>query len=132
MCWVTKCYDGDTIHVIRIIGKKAYRVKCRLLGIDTAEIRSDDMDEKDFALQTRDWLRDRIYNQYIWVSFSDFGKYGRALCTLYTSKNNVRSGSSVNQLMIDQKYALPYDGGTKVHMGDWVRKKKPQDVLESD
>ena len=113
LCWVTKCYDGDTIHIIRIINKVPYRLRCRLYGIDTAELRSADPDERRFAEKTKEWLLSRIYNQYVWVSFGGFGKYGRTLCTIYTSKKEFKSKKSVNQQMIDLGYALPYDGGKK-------------------
>ena len=46
----------------------------------------------------------------IWVKCFDFDKYGRLLVELYDSKD---AKLSINQLMIDNKYALSYDGGTK-------------------
>lgn len=124
LCWVTKCYDGDSIHVIRVINKKPYKIRCRLSGIDTAEIRSHDNDERELAIKTRDLLRGMIYNQYIWVSFGDFDKYGRVLCHLYTSKKEVRSGTSVNKKLIDMGHALAYDGGTKGDIQDLIKRRR--------
>jgi len=81
--FITKCYDGDTIHAVIIMQDTAYRFHCRLSGIDTAEIRSSNKEEKEFAVKTKDYLCSLILQQYIWIEFGVFDKYGRLLVTLY-------------------------------------------------
>jgi len=46
----------------------------------------------------------------MWVKCLKFDKYGRLLIELFNSKNDK---ISINQLMIDNKYAITYNGGTK-------------------
>jgi endonuclease YncB( thermonuclease family) len=119
LCKVSKCYDGDTIHIIRIIKKKPYRFSCRLLGIDTAELRTKNEKEKEFAIETRDFLANLILDKYVWVEFEHFDKYGRVLCNIYLSHTNMKHKKSINQLLIDDGFAQSYDGGTKIEFEDW-------------
>lgn len=119
VCKVTKCYDGDTIHILRIIGKTPYRFKCRLTGIDTAEIRTNNSKEKVFALKTRDYLANLILDKFVWVVFGGFDKYGRLLCEVYLDHRDIKRSCSVNKQLINEGYAQPYDGGTKFDFKDW-------------
>jgi len=119
ICKVSKVYDGDTIHIVRIIKKKPYRFKCRLLGIDTAELRSSNEKEKEFAIKTRDFLANLIYNEYVFVEFDDFDKYGRLLCNVYIDHKHLRNKLSINQMLINEGYAKAYDGGTKIDFENW-------------
>lgn len=43
---VIKVYDGDTITVVFNYNNKYYKWNCRLNGIDTPEIKSNNEDEK--------------------------------------------------------------------------------------
>lgn len=124
VCIVSKCYDGDTIHLVRIINKTPFRFNCRLLGIDTAEMKSHDVNEKIFAKQTRDYLADLVLNKMIWVEFKDFDKYGRLLCNIYLTQDDMNDQYSVNQLLIDEGFAQPYDGGTKLEYKDWPKRSE--------
>ena len=124
ICLVSKCYDGDTIWIVRIIKNKPYRFKCRLSGIDTAEMRTKDEEEKKFAIKTRDYLANLILNQYVWVKFGEFDKYGRLLCNIYLTHKDLKRKKSVNQMLIDNGWAQAYDGGTKVEFKNWNSIKK--------
>ena len=128
ICKVIKCYDGDSIHIIRMIGKIPYRFRCRLSGIDTAEIRSKNIEEKKFAIKTRDYLANLILNQYVWITFGEFDKYGRLLCTIYLTHKDTKHNHSINERLIEEGYAQPYNGDTKLDFANW---NKPQsaDVL---
>ena len=61
---VVSVYDGDTCTCVIDLGfKLSVRVKVRLLGIDTPEVRTRDKEEKAKGLSTRDWLRERILDK---------------------------------------------------------------------
>ena len=46
----------------------------------------------------------------VWVKCHEFDKYGRLLVELYDDSNSIKS---FNQDMIEKKYAIGYNGGTK-------------------
>lgn len=104
---VVKVYDGDSIHVIFDYCGKYYTFKCRLMGIDTPEMRTTNVVEKQMAYKARDYLRSLILNKVVDLECFKFDKYGRLLVDV--SIENQR----VNELMISNNYAKKYDGGTK-------------------
>lgn len=104
---VVKVYDGDTIHVVFYLGFKLYRWKCRLLGIDTPEIKTKSKIEHSAAIKAKEKLSDLILNKIITIECNNFDKYGRLLITVYKSRVNI------NKFMVRQGYAYEYDGGTK-------------------
>ena len=126
-----KCYDADTIHVV-IKYKDTYtRFCCRLLGIDTAEIRSKDPDEKIFAKGSRDYLRDLILDKLVVIKCGVFDKYGRLLIHLYSTtcqeeteleKIGLVWEDSLNYQLVTQGHAYQYGGGTKLKFKEWGNK----------
>ena len=75
-CKVVDVYDADTVTIVLPLTEKLYKVKCRLLGIDSAEKRTKNLDEKKFALEATDWLSNLINDKVIWVKCGKWGKYG--------------------------------------------------------
>ena len=71
-CKVVKVYDGDTIKVvfplkykvkgIPILGKM-YKWNCRLIGVDTPEIRTRNKLEKVHGYFVRDKLKEKILDK---------------------------------------------------------------------
>jgi len=116
---VIKVYDGDTITIAsKLPGLKnspIYKFSVRLNGIDTPEIRGKNEDEKKFAIQARDSLSKRIMGKDIFLKNVKTEKYGRLLCDIYLEKENL------NKWMIDKRFALPYDGGTKTIPISWEK-----------
>jgi endonuclease YncB( thermonuclease family) len=113
-CWAkcVKVYDGDTIHLALNIDGNIRRIKCRLAEIDTAEIRSNEKSEKDFAEKAKNRMIELInQNKLIWIHINGIDKYGRNLVTIYM---DIDESKSINQLMIDEGLAYKYDGGTKM------------------
>ena len=104
---VVKVYDGDTIWVVFKYRGKFIRVKIRLDGIDTPELRSSNKKEKQKGIEARDFLKQIIDNRIITLHCGKFDKYGRLLGTIY--HNNV----NINNKMITAKHAVAYDGGSK-------------------
>ena len=128
-----KCYDADTIHAVIKFHDTYTRFCCRLLGIDTAEIRSRDPEEKIYARGSRDYLRDLILDKFIIIKCGNFDKYGRLLIHLYTTTQQKETDqtpeiemekltweTSVNQKLVTDGHAYQYGGGTKRKFKDWV------------
>mgnify|MGYP000326968482 CR=1 FL=1 len=105
---VVSVYDGDTIKVVFPILRKLYKFNCRILGVDTPEIRTRDKKEKAFGLQVRDELRKKILNQVVTLKCGNFDKYGRLLVDIKLSEDE-----SIRDWLINNNYAFAYDGGTK-------------------
>lgn len=109
---VTKVYDGDSITLIFPLFESVYKWKCRLLGIDTPELRSHNETEKNNAYKIRDILRNKILNKLVEIECHEFDKYGRLLVNIYCED------CYINDWLIENKYAVKYYGGTK---SDWSK-----------
>ena len=114
---VLSVYDGDTITVSLDLGLSIeVKAKCRLLGIDTPEIRTKSAAEKEAAYTARDRVRDLILDKTVILhSVAKPDKYGRLLVKVWAE-----DGSCVNQLLIDEGLAREYDGGAKVAYASWT------------
>ena len=116
---VIKVYDGDTITIASkvpgLYNSPIYKFSVRLNGIDTPEMRTKDEDEKEIATLARDALSEKIMGKEIRLENIKTEKYGRVLCDIYLDQIHL------NKWLIDQKYALPYDGGTKVIPKSWKK-----------
>lgn len=121
-CKVIDVYDADTVTIILSFNEKLYKVKCRLLGIDSAEKRTTNNDEKKVALEATEWLSGLINGTEIWVKCGNWGKYGgRMLGTLYTEHKHIEINESINQKIIDKGYAYKYDGKKKKTFEEWFK-----------
>lgn len=109
-CKVIKVYDGDTITVAAYLKgqKQCYRFSVRLRGIDSPEIKTHNDQEKLAAIKSRDSLSGKILNEIIYLENIGTEKYGRLLA------NVMFKGENMNKWMLDNKLAVPYDGGKKV------------------
>ena len=122
-CKVVKVYDGDSVTLAFPFNNAIYRFNCRLVGIDTPELRSRDKLEKNLAYIVRDFLSSLILHKIVKVDFFDMDKYGRPLIKIFTNDN-----ICVNTLLIEKEYAIKYDGGTKA---DWCcERANPHRVLK--
>ena len=114
---VLSVYDGDTITVMLDLGMGITRkAKCRLLGVDTPEIRTKSAAEKKAGYTARDRVRELILGKTVRLhSVAKPDKYGRLLVKVW-----VHDGSCVNDLLIDEGLARQYDGGTRVGWAAWT------------
>lgn len=113
---VCKVYDGDTITIVSKLpydGSPFYKFSVRLNGIDTPEIKGKTAAEKELAKKARDALSGLINGKVIELKNVCTEKYGRLLADVYIDDIHV------NQWMVDQKYAVRYDGGTKQRPEEW-------------
>jgi len=124
-CKVVSVYDADTVTVIVPLNDKMYMVKCRLLGIDSAEKRTKNLDEKKVSLEATEWLSNLIKGKVIWIKCGDWGKYGgRMLGTLYMTKDDMDINQSINDEIINKGYAYKYDGKKKKKFEEWFINNK--------
>jgi len=109
---IVDVYDGDTVKIVLnlSINSDYYRWNCRLSGINTPEIRTKNTKEKEFGLLVRDKLKERIENKILLIKCGEFDKYGRLLVEIYENNGELLS---INNWLIENNYAKPYDGGTK-------------------
>ena len=115
---INRVVDGDTIDVTIDLGFDLYKKeRVRVAGVDTPEKRTRDKEEKALGLDATKWLKEKLEGA---VAGDDdlvirtelvggVGKYGRLLGWLFIGDADV----SLNEQMIDEGYAFPYDGGTK-------------------
>ena len=115
---IKKVLDGDTIDVIIDLGfDLAKTERVRIAGVDTPEKRTRNLEEKALGIDATEWLKDKLEGA---IDGDDdlvirtelvggVGKYGRLLGWLYIGDSDL----SLNEQMITEGYAWPYDGGTK-------------------
>ena len=111
---IHKVVDGDTIDADIDLGFDISLTKrIRLAGVDTPESRTADANEKKYGLESKGWLKHRCEgakNILIKTELPDSTeKYGRIIGHLFINNES----TSLNEQMIDEGYALAYDGGTK-------------------
>jgi|TARA_Y100000022_G_C13056479_1_gene286864 micrococcal nuclease len=108
---VTRVVDGDTVDVDIDLGfgmvYKKQRV--RMMGIDTPESRTRDLEEKFYGKQSKYHLEKLLSEQNVQLQSYDKGKFGRILGELFIGDNPL----SVNQQMIQACHAVPYFGQSK-------------------
>ncbi len=111
-----KNYDGDTITVNiagypPIIGKK---ISIRVNGIDTPELRTKSPKEKQLARTAKRLVKSLLKNaKSIELKNIKRGKYFRIVADVYYD------GKSLADILIKNKLAVIYDGGTKTK--DWSK-----------
>lgn len=109
---VVKVYDGDTIHIAFFYHNQLVKIRGRMTGYDSAEMRPNRAEAHREqiiakAIQARDTLNQLIGNQLVFVKFGKFEKWGRPLITIY------HQGRNINQYMVNIGMGIAYSGGTK-------------------
>jgi micrococcal nuclease len=117
---VIKVYDADTITIASKLPyneSPMYRLSVRLNGIDTPEIKGKGVEEeeKDAAKLARDFVSNLALNKYVRLENIESEKYGRILADVYIG--NVH----LNGLLLKERYAVKYDGGTKIKPASWSK-----------
>lgn len=112
---VISVYDGDTITVMIDQGMKHFaRVKVRLIGINTPEIRTKDLEEKARGYAAKDFLKGLIEGKTVIINTVKKGKFGRWLGVIWLYEGDMdQLGESINDLMIKNGHAVAYDGGKR-------------------
>ena len=109
---VVHVYDGDTVHLVlpQQETDKLIKIKARLYGIDTPEMRVPE--QKERALKAKERLIEFLQktNYIVHIKCGEFDKYGRVLVTIYSTEFN----TSLNDMLIEEGHAYAYFGKTKI------------------
>jgi len=114
---IASVYDGDTCHIVFEWNNKLLRTPVRMAGYDSPEIKGSTEKEKELAKIARDKLIQLVgfidgkTSDIIRVKFGKMDKYKRPLCIFYTV-----SGENINNIMIQEGYGVPYNGGKKIQI----------------
>lgn len=90
---IDRIVDGDTIDLIVDLGfDVSYKTRVRLAGVDTYEVRTKNLEEKELGIAAKafveDWLNahDKVYVRTLKDSS---GKFGRILGYIYADEEMV-------------------------------------------
>lgn len=110
---ILEVIDGDTLDIVIDLGfEVSYKIRVRLLGVDTPEIHSKDLEIKKSGLISKKFVEDWVgRNPEVIVSTvkDKTEKYGRILATIRPLTGN----DALNDLLIKEKLAVSYFGGKK-------------------
>ena len=126
---VPKVVDGDTMDCIFDLGFDVmFKSRVRLLGIDTPESRTRDLNEKVYGLLSKKHLKEWVH----WAIMSDRddieiqvrcpekdsrGKFGRILGEIWVNCNedghDFNGWTNVNKWMCEHGYAVANSGQNK-------------------
>lgn len=103
---INKIIDGDTVDIDIDLGfSLTIKQRVRLKGINTAETKTLNLEEKTKGLVAKEWLKKELSREGEWViETTKEDKYGRILGTLYLVGDPV----TVNERMINEGIAKPY------------------------
>jgi len=107
---VIKVYDGDTFTV------EAYpwpgitaNASVRVDGVDTPEIRGKCASEKQKAIEAREFVKDLILGEVVFLEHVKHGKYaGRVVADV-----KLNSGEKLAEKIINQGLGREYHGGAR-------------------
>jgi len=105
-CKITSVYDGDTVTGDIDLGFYTFihDQKFRLLGINTPEIRTKNLDEKKKGYLAKEEVERLILNKTVRIVSHGKGKYGRWLVEIFVDDMEI----SVNQHLINEGFAKEY------------------------
>jgi endonuclease YncB( thermonuclease family) len=112
-------YDCDSFYMTILLDDKPTSFKCRLLGLDSAEMRSKDPVEKALAVEARDRMRQLADESVCMVKCFAFDKYGRVLVQV-----TLPDGVDLCTNILQEKLAFPYDGVAKYTQWDELRESR--------
>jgi endonuclease YncB( thermonuclease family) len=124
---VIKVYDADTITIASKLPydeSPMYRLSVRLNGIDTPEMKGKCVldDEKEAAKMARDFVSNLVLNKYVRLENIESEKYGRILADVYIGNIHL------NEILLKERFAVKYDGGTKIKPTSWIKYKITGDL----
>jgi len=108
---IRRVVDGDTVDITLDLGFDIlYNNRIRLLGIDTPESRTRDLEEKKLGLAAKDRVKELCpvgSTVTVKTTKDGRGKFGRILGEIYVGDVNV------NKLLVEEGHAVEYFGGKK-------------------
>lgn len=120
---ILRVIDGDTVDVLVDIGFSVHKkIRIRMMGIDTPESRTRDLEEKKRGLASKTRFKEMLKNSKgnIRLISHGVGKFGRCLGELFSPEFEC----SLNQQMINEGFAYEYFGGNKELAKERANRKK--------
>jgi len=107
---IIKVIDGDTIDIILDVGFNiSTKQRIRINRIDTPETNSKNIQEKQLALEAKEFVAMWLVNQNkLTIKTLKDDKYGRMLGEIFNER-----GECLNDILLEKGYAWEYDGGEK-------------------
>lgn len=102
--------DGDTLDAQVDLGFDIHKViRIRLVGINTPESRTRDLEEKERGLAAKAFVKDILkkHKNYFILQSQGVGKYGRCLGEIFLGD------TKLNDLLINEGHAVKYYGGKR-------------------
>ena len=102
--------DGDTIDATIDLGFDTWKkIRIRLVGINAAESRTRDLEEKARGLAAKQYVKDILskHNNEFILHSQGVGKYGRCLGEIFLGD------VKLNDLLIIEGHAVEYFGGKR-------------------
>ena len=115
---VIKVYDGDTITIATKLpynSSPIYRFSVRINGIDCPEMKTHNRNEQICANMAKKTVYDIAFNKIVYLQNVSLEKYGRILADVYIGDVHL------NDLLMKERYAVKYDGGTKIKPTSWTK-----------
>ena len=103
-------YNEKIDDNVKVINNTLYKWNCRIARVDTPELRTRNIKEKQFGYQVRDFLREMILDKIVKVRCLDFDKYGRLLIEIIGIEEQE---INISDWLISNNYAFEYNGGKK-------------------
>jgi endonuclease YncB( thermonuclease family) len=111
---IVKIYDGDTITIGTKIKGIYYKFSVRLPRVDTPELKSKDIIEKQAGELVRDKVYENFMNKIVELKNIDYDKFGRILAEVIILDKNI----NLSDWILKNNYGTNYLGGTK-EKKDW-------------
>ena len=107
--------DGDTVDIDIDLGFGVWlrNQRVRVYGIDTPEVRTRDLKEKEHGKLATQFVIDHLGDTPTLLSKGIEGKFGRILgdFTVFDSKHD--RWSTLTECLVEAKLAVPYHGQSK-------------------
>jgi micrococcal nuclease len=127
-CKILRVVDGDTVDVDLDLGFKIVlsNERVRIAGIDTPESRTRDLEEKKFGLASKERLKELLGKTAVIRTMKPNSKekFGRILGDI------IVNGKSVSEILIEEGYAVPYQGDNKENSRELHMKNRERLIAE--
>jgi endonuclease YncB( thermonuclease family) len=127
---VAKCVQvssADTIHVGIVMPPPhgATKFCCRLLGVNTPELRAQHVDERVLAKEAREVLRSKVLHKTVHVRVVGYDKYGRLLSRISTD-----DCADLSIFLVNESMAIQHNGGKKKKV-NWTEVLRKHTLLRA-
>ena len=113
-CQILRVVDGDTVDIDIDLGFGVWmrKQRVRLYGVDTPESRTRDLEEKEFGMMAKKYVKGHLpigTDQILRTHKDGKGKFGRILGEFVVEEGM----TTLNALLIKNHHAVKYTGQSK-------------------